>query len=279
MSRRRRPRDRHAAPRRAQRAEEPLPRSTHPRAADPGLGAPRTRSSGSPRRISTASGAASSPRSSSGGRRRRGSTCPVPEAALSLDGSYLFVQGPPGSGKTWQGAKAAVALMRAGRRVGVTSLEPQGDLEAPRGDRARGARAGLRVPRPQEVDSRRRGAPASRGRSSTRADGWRDLLDEELQLVAGTSWLFARADFDRLPRHADRRRGGPGLARRRRRGRPRGAEPRPARRPEPAAAGLAGRDAGRGEGVRSSSTCSARRRPCRRTAGSSSSARGACGPS
>ena len=110
-------------------------------------------------------------------------------------------------------------------------------------------------------------------------DDWRDLLDEELQLVAGTSWLFARADFDGLPRHADRRRGGPGLTRRRRRGRARGAEPRPARRPEPASAGLAGRDAGGGEGVRSSSTSSARRRPCRRTAGSSSSARGACGPS
>ncbi len=27
------------------------------------------------------------------------------------------------------------------------------------------------------------------------SDHWRDLLDDELQLVAGTSWLFARADF------------------------------------------------------------------------------------
>jgi uncharacterized protein len=44
------------------------------------------------------------------------------ESALSLDGSYLFVQGPPGSGKTWQGARIAIALMRAGKRVGVTSL-------------------------------------------------------------------------------------------------------------------------------------------------------------
>ncbi|WP_410965822.1 hypothetical protein, partial [Salmonella sp. SAL4438] len=43
-------------------------------------------------------------------------------AALSLDGSYLFVQGPPGSGKTWNGARMAVALMRAGRRVGITAL-------------------------------------------------------------------------------------------------------------------------------------------------------------
>jgi uncharacterized protein len=44
------------------------------------------------------------------------------EAALSLGESYLFLQGPPGSGKTWQGARMAIALMRAGKRVGVTSL-------------------------------------------------------------------------------------------------------------------------------------------------------------
>ena len=43
-------------------------------------------------------------------------------AAVSLGPSYLFVQGPPGSGKTWQGAKMAVALMREGKRVGITSL-------------------------------------------------------------------------------------------------------------------------------------------------------------
>jgi predicted RecB family nuclease len=43
-------------------------------------------------------------------------------AALSLGRSYLFVQGPPGSGKTWQGARMAIALMREGRRVAVTSL-------------------------------------------------------------------------------------------------------------------------------------------------------------
>jgi len=43
-------------------------------------------------------------------------------AALSLGESYLFVQGPPGSGKTWQGARMAIALMREGKRIGVTSL-------------------------------------------------------------------------------------------------------------------------------------------------------------
>jgi predicted RecB family nuclease len=119
---------------------------------------------------------------------------PVPEAALSLAGSYLFVQGPPGSGKTWQGAKAAVALMRAGRRIGITAQSHKAisklleEIE--------------REAREQSFSFRGRKKSTS-GDEGTRyegqfidsADGWRDLLDEELQLVAGTSWLFARADF------------------------------------------------------------------------------------
>jgi len=43
-------------------------------------------------------------------------------SAMTLRDSYLFIQGPPGSGKTREGARIAVALMRAGRRVGVTAL-------------------------------------------------------------------------------------------------------------------------------------------------------------
>ena len=47
------------------------------------------------------------------------------DAIATIEDSYLFIQGPPGSGKTWQGAKLAIALMRDGKRVGVTSLSHQ----------------------------------------------------------------------------------------------------------------------------------------------------------
>lgn len=43
------------------------------------------------------------------------------DATSRLDDSYVFVQGPPGSGKTFHGARAIVELLRAGKRVGVTS--------------------------------------------------------------------------------------------------------------------------------------------------------------
>lgn len=35
--------------------------------------------------------------------------------------SYLFIQGPPGSGKTWTGARLIAALLAAGKRIGVTA--------------------------------------------------------------------------------------------------------------------------------------------------------------
>jgi len=118
----------------------------------------------------------------------------VPEAALSLDGSYLFVQGPPGSGKTWQGAKAAVALMREGRRVGVTSLSHKaiGKLltEIEREAREQGFRFRGRKKSSGDDDSR------FEGEFIDSADHWHELLDPELQLVAGTSWLFVYPEFE-----------------------------------------------------------------------------------
>lgn len=41
--------------------------------------------------------------------------------ALALDEGCLAIQGPPGSGKTFTGARMIVALVRAGRKVGVTA--------------------------------------------------------------------------------------------------------------------------------------------------------------
>ncbi len=41
--------------------------------------------------------------------------------ALGLEGSTLAIQGPPGTGKTWTAARMIVALVAAGRRVGVTA--------------------------------------------------------------------------------------------------------------------------------------------------------------
>jgi predicted RecB family nuclease len=116
----------------------------------------------------------------------------APEAALSLDGSHLFVQGPPGSGKTWQGAKAAIALMRAGRRVGVTSLSHKAisKLLAEIEREAREQGFSFRGRKKSSGEDTRYEGPFVDS-----SDHWSELLEEDLQLVAGTSWLFSRAEF------------------------------------------------------------------------------------
>lgn len=121
-------------------------------------------------------------------------TLAPPQAALTLDRSYLFVQGPPGSGKTWQGAKAAVALMKAGKRIGVTALSHKainkllGEIE--REAELQGFAFRGRKKHTEEDD-------AHRGPFIESSDETEDLLDRTLQLIAGTGWLFSRKEFDR----------------------------------------------------------------------------------
>ncbi len=43
-------------------------------------------------------------------------------AAKNLDSSFLPIQGPPGSGKTYTGARMIAALAREGKRIGVTAV-------------------------------------------------------------------------------------------------------------------------------------------------------------
>ena len=117
-------------------------------------------------------------------------------AALSLGESYLFVQGPPGSGKTWQGAKMAIALMDAGKRVGITSLSHKAihnllhEIQ-PEADRRGFAFAGVKRARAED------GADTvfeSRCIvSSTETDV---CADPAFDLVAGTGWALSRPAVD-----------------------------------------------------------------------------------
>jgi uncharacterized protein len=48
-------------------------------------------------------------------------TASVIRAVQDLDHSYLFIQGPPGTGKTYTAGRVIVALLKSGKRVGVSS--------------------------------------------------------------------------------------------------------------------------------------------------------------
>jgi predicted RecB family nuclease len=113
---------------------------------------------------------------------------------LDLDRSHLVVQGPPGSGKTWTGARLIVHLLDRGRRVGVTATSHKAihnllfEVE--------------RVAAKEGVDFK--GLKKSTGSAESLFTGARidssgelaDFADPEVQLLAGTAWLFAREELD-----------------------------------------------------------------------------------
>jgi predicted RecB family nuclease len=113
---------------------------------------------------------------------------------LDLGESHLVVQGPPGSGKTWTGARLIVHLLGHGKRVGVTATSHKAIhnllFEVERVAAAEGVDfKGLKKSTGSE-ESEFRGA---------RIESSEDVAafaDPELRLLAGTAWLFARAELD-----------------------------------------------------------------------------------
>jgi uncharacterized protein len=118
----------------------------------------------------------------------------VVEAAASLDGSYLFVQGPPGSGKTWLGARMALELIRRGERVGVSSLSHRAIHKFLSDLRGAALEAGF------EFRGRKKGSGDPETQYEDEFVDWAGdnaaMCDEELQLLAGTSFLFSREELD-----------------------------------------------------------------------------------
>jgi predicted RecB family nuclease len=119
----------------------------------------------------------------------------IADAIARLDGSYLFIQGPPGAGKTYTASHAIVELMSRGFRVGVSSNSHK-------------AINNLLVAVEEVATERKfifRGAKkSSRGEDETFIKGKyiEDVFDNddidtrELQLIAGTAWLFSDALFE-----------------------------------------------------------------------------------
>jgi uncharacterized protein len=115
--------------------------------------------------------------------------------ATALDGGVLAVQGPPGSGKTRAAAAMVLDLIADGRRVGVTAhshsvirnLVSAILAETDRRD------AALEV---SQVNRDGEWVDDPRVRKRRNADDASRDLDDGVQVLAGTSWLFARPEFD-----------------------------------------------------------------------------------
>lgn len=116
-------------------------------------------------------------------------------AAKSLDASSLPIQGPPGSGKTYTGAQMVLALVEAGRKVGVTANSHKviGHFldEVVAAARKRGTI--IRIGQKPESGGECTCAAARCFESNS------ELLAAiqagELDVVGGTAWVWSREDF------------------------------------------------------------------------------------
>jgi uncharacterized protein len=117
--------------------------------------------------------------------------------ALGLDESYLFVQGPPGSGKTWTGARLVVHLLAQGKRVGIAAQSHKAihnllaEIEKVALEEGVQFR-GLKKSSAGNDESEYNGLFISNEPKAPRVAG----ASRRVTLIAGTAWLFAREDFD-----------------------------------------------------------------------------------
>ncbi len=110
---------------------------------------------------------------------------------LALDRTTLAIQGPPGAGKTYTGARMIRALVKVGRRVGVTANSHSvirnllREVVAQAGEDGESVRVGARV---------REAADESDGITEY-VDANQDARDAlargDVQVLGGTAWLWA----------------------------------------------------------------------------------------
>lgn len=118
--------------------------------------------------------------------------------ALGLDESYLFIQGPPGSGKTYAGARVVVRLLQAGKRVGIAAPSHKAIHNLLHAVEAVAAQesvtfCGLKKATGKNAESyfdSRYGFIASSEKNDDFPPG------RDVALVAGTAWLFSRGAMD-----------------------------------------------------------------------------------
>jgi hypothetical protein len=107
----------------------------------------------------------------------------------------LPVQGPPGAGKTFTGARMIVDLVKAGRKVGITALSHKviGNLVEATLKAAREANEPLTCV--QKVNGASDDETPGLIEATTNAEVDQALANGEARVAAGTPWLWARPEL------------------------------------------------------------------------------------
>jgi len=118
------------------------------------------------------------------------------DAVRAMDETHLFIQGPPGAGKTYTGSRLVVDLLRRGQRVGITSHSHKAINNL--------LKCVVEVALAEGVDFRgckkcsKDEASAFEGRLIDNVDKNEAVFGGGYQLMAGTAWLFADPCADQL---------------------------------------------------------------------------------
>ena len=115
--------------------------------------------------------------------------------ALVLDGGVLPIQGPPGAGKTYTGARMICELVQAGRTVGVTAVSHKviRNLLDTVVDAAR--EEGIRVQCIEKVADKPSADTAAVQEVSKNEQILAALSNREADVAGATAWLWARQEF------------------------------------------------------------------------------------
>ncbi|MBA2528234.1 MAG: TM0106 family RecB-like putative nuclease [Pyrinomonadaceae bacterium] len=117
------------------------------------------------------------------------------EVVLAMDNSVLPIQGPPGSGKTYTGARMIVELVNQRKRVGITAVSHK-VISKLLGEVCAAAReACVTVQAIQRVDSDDGCDDAIVKRAKNNEAVPNALASGEAQVAAGTVWLWSRDDM------------------------------------------------------------------------------------
>ncbi|MFL6572068.1 MAG: TM0106 family RecB-like putative nuclease, partial [Burkholderiales bacterium] len=111
-------------------------------------------------------------------------------AVLALDKSYLFIQGPPGSGKTFTGSHLIVELLARGKRVGVTSTSHKAINNLLKAVEAAAQEKGVRFSGVKKSSANDPDTAFNGYFIESIADRAKAIA-ARAQLLAGTAWLFA----------------------------------------------------------------------------------------
>jgi len=120
------------------------------------------------------------------------------EAAISaverLDASYLFIQGPPGTGKTYTGSHLIASLLKAGKRVAVSSNSHKAINNLLEAVDKRMEESGSSYFGMKKVSKAEQGIES---RFIVNVGSDQAILDTnpEPQLVGGTAWTLAKSGF------------------------------------------------------------------------------------